>query len=76
MIHSASSSLGRSGKVPCAGIGQVNAPASRALGALIGMRCIHPRLNGVYVLLHLLIRRAILPWRFHKNRGRSNGACC
>ena len=35
------------------------------------MRCIHPRLNGVYVLLHLLIRRAIRPWRFHKNRGRA-----
>ena len=39
------------------------------LGPLIGMRCIHPRLNGVHVLLHLLIRRAIRPWRFDNSRG-------
>ena len=39
------------------------------LGALIGMRCFHPRLIGVYVLLHLLIRRAIVPGGFTRTGG-------
>jgi hypothetical protein len=75
MIHSASSSLGRSGKVPCAGIGQVNAPASRNSAPLSGCGVSIPARMASTSCFTCSYVGLSVPGGFTRT-GASNGACC